>query len=251
MSAFALPLAFSAAALKVASLDLCADEYLMMLARDEQVASVSRIGRDPLDSAVAARAKHFPPNDGSVESLLRHRPTLILTTGGGGGRSVAALARRFGIPTLALPYSTSPVGVAANMRRVAAALGDERRAQIWALRLRALQQHPRPGVDAAFLSDGGQSVAAGSLGAQWMALAGYRQRALPGGRMTLEDIALRPPAVMLLSRYRPGQVSLSRRWLSHPIVANAPSRRVVTDGRRWTCAGPLMLDEIQRLRRRP
>jgi iron complex transport system substrate-binding protein len=161
------------------------------------------------------------------------------------GLSGAALQAVFANPL------ASPDGVAANMRRVAAALGDERRAQIWALRLRALQQHPRPGVDAAFLSDGGQSVAAGSLGAQWMALAGYRQRALPGGRMTLEDIALRPPTVMLLSRYRPGQVSLSRHWLSHPIVANAPSRRVVTDGRRWTCAGPLMLDEIERLRRRP
>lgn len=250
MSAFALPLAFSAAALKVASLDLCADEYLMLLARDDQVASVSRVGRDPLDSAVADRAGRFPANDGTVESLIRNRPTIILTSGGGGGRSIGALARRLGIRTITLPYAQSPDDVGANMRRVAAAMGDERRAEPWIRRLRTLQRRVPAPIDAAFVSSGGQSLGADSPGARWMRLAGYEQRDVPGGRLSLESMATRPPAVMLVSRYRPGQVSLSSRWFDHPIVARAPSRRIATDGRRWTCAGPSLLAEIERLRGR-
>ena len=41
MAAFAFVSAISAGA-QVASLDLCADEYLLMFARNEQVAAVSR-----------------------------------------------------------------------------------------------------------------------------------------------------------------------------------------------------------------
>ena len=44
-----------------------------------------------------------------------------------------------------------------------------------------------------------------------------------------------------------------RRMLSEVIAwvadARMPSRIVSTDGRRWTCAGPLLIDEIERLRR--
>jgi iron complex transport system substrate-binding protein len=38
-------------------------------------------------------------------------------------------------------------------------------------------------------------------------------------------------------------------WLGNPIVRHAGSRQIVTDGRPWTCMGPLMIDEIQRLRK--
>ena len=40
----------ASSALRVASLDLCADEYLLLLARPAEVASVSRLAHDPADS---------------------------------------------------------------------------------------------------------------------------------------------------------------------------------------------------------
>jgi iron complex transport system substrate-binding protein len=102
--------------------------------------------------------------------------------------------------------------------------------------------------DAIFLSGGGTSLTAGSLGAQWMALAGLRQRALPNGRASLELLATRPPSVLLRSTYRRAQPSLGQRWLDHPLVRRSAARRAETDGRPWTCAGPLMVAEIERLR---
>ena len=36
---------------------------------------------------------------------------------------------------------------------------------------------------------------------------------------------------------------------NHPIVRRTANRQVMTDGRPWTCMGPLMIPEIEHLRR--
>ena len=82
-----------------------------------------------------------------------------------------------------------------------------------------------------------------------MALAGFRQRALQGDRVSLEQLLVAPPAVLLRSDYRSGQYSGEQRWLAHPLAGGGAPGRCVTDGRAWTCMGPLMIDEISRLRR--
>jgi iron complex transport system substrate-binding protein len=82
-----------------------------------------------------------------------------------------------------------------------------------------------------------------------MALAGMRQRAMQGDRVSLETLLTAPPAVLLRSDYRAGQYSSGQRWLAHPLARRPLGARIVaTDGRRWTCMGPLLVDEIHRLR---
>ena len=236
-----------ASALKVASLNLCTDEYLLLLAKPGEIASVTRLAQDPAESPLWRQAKAFPANRGTIEQVIATHPSLLLTMGGG-GRSSEYLARRMGIRTIDLPYPQSIADVAGNMRRVAAALGDERRAEPWLARLKALTT-PRRQRDAIWVSGGGISLSAGSPGGQWMALAGLRQRRLPGGRAELETLLVAPPAVLVRSDYRRGQMSQGVRWFDHSIVKRLGQRTVATDGRAWTCGGPLMLDEVERLRR--
>ena len=81
-----------------------------------------------------------------------------------------------------------------------------------------------------------------------MRLAGLKQRSLPGGRASLEMLATRPPAVLLRSAYRRSERSLGQTWLEHPLASPKSSKIVTVDGRPWTCAGPLMLGEVDRLR---
>ena len=245
MPASASLLAISGA-VRVASLDLCADEYLLMLARPAEIASVSRLSHDPADSPLWRSARRFPANRGELESVLRHRPTLLLTSGGG-GRGTATLARRMGVRLVALPYPVRVRDVAANIARVAGLLGDPRRAEAWQARLARLRPVARP-RGALFLSGNGASLPPASLGAEWMRLAGFAQQPVAEGRVTLERLLLRPPAVLLRSDYRRGQASLGQRWLDHPAVRRVA--QVATDGRPWTCAGPLMLGEVERLRGR-
>jgi iron complex transport system substrate-binding protein len=92
-------------------------------------------------------------------------------------------------------------------------------------------------------------VPATGLAAEWMALAGFRQRPLNGDRVSLEQLLGRPPAILLRSVYHVGQYSGEQRWLMHPLAKGTErSRTIVTDGRAWTCMGPAMLDEVVRLR---
>lgn len=246
MPGFASLLAASVA-VKVASLNMCTDEYLLLLGRPQQIASVSRLSRDPADSSLWQLGRRFPGNRGDLESALRTRPNLLITMGGG-GRSTAMIARRMGLRTLDLPFPATIDDVSKSMTLVARALGDERRAKPWQNRLSRLKRGVPAGRDAIFLGAGGNSVGAQSVEADWMRLAGLRQRALPGGRATLEQLATHPPAVLLRSTYRRTERSLGQVWLDHPLARPGATKVVTVDGRPWTCAGPLMLGEVERLR---
>ena len=238
----------AASAVRVASLNMCADEYLLLLARPQEIASVSRLSRDPADSSLWQLGKRFPGNRGDLESALRTRPNLLLTMGGG-GRSSSMIADRMGLKTLDLPFPMTIGDVAANMDRVALALGQPARSLAWKHRLSRLKSVPQPSHDAIFLGAGGNSVGAQSVEAEWMGLAGLRQRALPGGRATLEQLATNPPSILLRSAYRRSERSLGQTWLDHPLAKPGKSRILTIDGRPWTCAGPLMIGEVEKLRR--
>ena len=107
-----------------------------------------------------------------------------------------------------------------------------------------------PALIAIFLTASGFSLSSEGTGAQWMALAGFDQLPLPGGRATLETLTLHPPKVLLRSTYRQNPHSRGQAWLAHPLARKARSKTIWTDGRPWTCMGPLMLTEIKRLRRK-
>lgn len=247
MPAFALLAA--SLPLRVASLNLCTDEYLLLLAPPKSVVSVSYLSQDPRESPLWKAARRYRTNRGSIEDVLSQRPNLVLSMGGG-GKATALLAQRLHLRSVDLPNPTSLGDVTANLRKVGNAVGAPERASRWIRRLNALRTSaPRQAVDAVWVSGGGQSFPAASLGAQWLRLAGYRQRPLPNGRLNLETMLTSPPRILIESDYRSGQMSAGERWLDNPVVRRSPSVKIKTDGRPWTCMGPLMIPEIERLRR--
>ena len=238
----------ASAAVRAASLNMCSDEYLLLLAKPSEIASVSRLSRDPADSTLWRLGQRFPGNRGDLESALKTRPNLLITMGGS-GRATAMIARKLGIRTLDLPFPATTDDVARNMKLVAKALGDERRASQWSGKFARFRARHVPLTDAIFLGSGGTSVAAQSVEADWMSLAGLKQRSLPGGRATLELLATQPPSVLLRSTYRRAERSIGQTWLDHSLAKPKSSRIIEVDGRPWTCAGPLMLQEVERLRK--
>jgi iron complex transport system substrate-binding protein len=252
--ASALSLTFAGAAdaapRRVASLNLCTDELLLMLGAPEQIVSVTHLSQSEAETTLWQQARRYRRNDGSLVSVAPLKPDLVLTRGGG-ARDRSRIAARLGIRTLDVPYPQTIGDIEKAVASVAATLGRGKSAQPVLARIAALRASaPKRSADAVWLGGGGRSVGAGSLGAQWMALAGLKQRALAGDRITLEQLLVRPPAVLLRSNYRAGQYSGEQRWLSHPLAKGAArSRTVTTDGRLWTCMGPLLAGEVLRLRR--
>jgi iron complex transport system substrate-binding protein len=234
---------------RVASLNLCTDELLLTLGDPAQIASVTHLARQPAETVLWRQARRYRQNDGSLMSVAALRPDLVLTMGGG-ARDRGRIAQRLGIRVLDLPYPQSLADIEQAVRTVSAALGRERSGAALLARIERLKRtRPPRSADTIWLGGGGRTVAAAGLAAQWMALAGLRQRAVAGDRVSLEQLLVNPPAVILRSDYRSGQYSGEQRWLAHPLARRVRgARTLVTDGRAWTCMGPALAGEIERLR---
>ena len=245
----ATPIGAQAAPQRVASLNLCTDELLLMLGARGQIASVTHLAQKPLETPLWKAARRYPKNDGSLLSVVPLRPDLVLTMGGG-ARDRSAIARRMGIRTLDLPFPQSLADIEASVATVAAALGRREVGARMLARIDMLKRSaPARRRDTIWLGGGGRSVAAAGLAADWMRLAGFEQRPLQGDRVALEQLLVRPPAILLRSDYRRGQYSGEQRWLGHPLARGTRgARTIATDGRRWTCMGPAMIEEVARLR---
>src|SRR4051812_43523307 len=253
VSAISLALGAAGAAApprRVASLHLCTDELLLLLAAPGQVASVTHLSQSPAETPLGRRARAYAHNDGSLVSVASLKPDLVLTMGGG-ARDRVGIAGRLGIRILDLPYPQSLGDIEQAVIRTAAALGRPAAGAALVDRIEALRRaRPARSLDTLWLGGGGRTMPATGLAAEWMALAGLRQRALAGDRVPLETLLVRPPAVLLRSDYRSGQYSGEQRWLRHPLAARARAgRTIATDGRVWTCMGPLTIGEVERLRR--
>lgn len=245
---FASPLA-AAVPQRVVSLNMCADELVLLLAAPEQVFSVTHLSQDRHEFAFWRTARRYRTNDGSIASVAGMRPDLIVTMGGL-ARDHARLAERIGAEIVILPYPQTLRDVETAIMQVAAALGREERAGRYIAILRRLKEtRPPSPTEAVFLSDGGLSVASGSLDAQWLSLAGIAIPDNQGGRVTAEQMLIDPPATVVRSDYRREQTSRGQFWSGFRFLERAPQTRLVsTDGRRWTCSGLSLLPEILRLR---
>lgn len=237
----------AAEAVRAASLNLCTDELLLLLAEPSQIVSVSHLSHSPYETALWRQARSKPANDGKLESVVALGPQLILTMGGS-GTARGVLVRRFGARLVELAYPSSPAEAVAQASQVAVLLGRPTAAAPYRRQLARLQA-TRPRLEeGAMLSGGGLSLSAKGLGASWLALAGFRQPALPNGRLSLETLATSPPKWLIRSDYRANQASRGTAWLKHPLVRRLSSRTLTTDGRPWTCGGLPMLSEVVRLR---
>ncbi|WP_114227950.1 MULTISPECIES: ABC transporter substrate-binding protein [Sphingomonas] len=247
MAAFALAFA---SAVRVASLNLCTDELVLALAEPRQIASLSYLAGEPGDSARWAEARRYPRNRGTLDSALAARPNLVLTMGGA-GRATAEIAARLGMRVVVLPFPQSVADVRGQVAQVGALLGQQGKARQLVGTIDRLRASAPPPADGAFIGGSGTSLAPGSLGAEWLALAGYRQRALPNARLSLEALVTSPPKWLIRSDYRSGEASRQQAWFDHPLVRRLAARTTRTDGRAWTCGGVPMLAEVARLRRAP
>lgn len=260
VSAFVTAISLAASAVPstrpgIVSLNLCSDEIVLLVAQPAQIRSVSYLSHLAEETPLWRRARRFAANDGSMMAAAAKRPGLIITmgsgSGGASGRDRERLARAVGARLLVLPYPASLADVAASVRGVGRATGNVANAERIVAAMRAAEASaPRRSRDAMWLDGAGRTLSARGLGAAWLRLAGLRQRAVTGDRVGLESLLIRPPAIIVQSRYRAGQMSSATSWLRHPVARRVRVGRTLgTDGRRWTCAGPTLLPEILRLRR--
>ena len=233
---------------RVASLNLCTDEFVLLLAEPEQIVSVTHLAQDRHEFPWWRSARLYTANDGSVASVAADRPDIILTMGGT-GRDQQRLARAIDAELVVIPFPQDLAAIEEAIGTVAARLEQPARGRRVLRQFGALMRtRPEVETEGVFLSGGGQSAAAGGIADQWLSLAGVDQPDDQGFRMTAEQLLRDPPGLVIRSDYRRNQTSRGNFWPGFRILRRLAVRQIATDGRRWTCAGPSLIPEIRRLR---
>lgn len=237
----AAPPAAAPAPRRIVSLNLCADQYLLLLADRAQIAGLTGLARDPAMSAQAARADGLTLTGGSAEEVLALRPDLVLAAPGHKRRTVAAIGgARFA--TLDLLPAESWADIRTQLRRVAAAVGhpDRGEALIRATEAR-LARVPRDagrGRVAAYYQRRGFLTGTGTQVDELMGRVGLvnlaRRLGKPAlARVSLEEMALARPAY-LVTDDDARVIDQGTALVHHPLLGRIPRLRL---RRAWTVCG--------------
>jgi iron complex transport system substrate-binding protein len=203
------------AAPRVASLDQCADQYVLALSPREAIVGLSYRSQGG-DSYLAPLASGLPKRRDTLESLLAVQPQLVVRYWGGDARLTRRL-QAHGAQVLTIGEAHDFAGIRANIRKVALAMG---RAQVGEaqiadmdLKLKAAGASPSHRV-VAYLTPGGATAGPGTLVDAILNAAGLdNQERRPGYRvLSLERLALSPPSRLVLGFF--DAFALDRAWWS-------------------------------------
>lgn len=108
---------------RVVSQTVGTDELLLAVAEPEQIAALSHLAHDEIYSAVAGKARKFPRLEhGDVESVLKHRPTLLLAADYS-RLELIEQTRRAGVRVVILSRYATLSDAYANLRLIAREIG--------------------------------------------------------------------------------------------------------------------------------
>jgi iron complex transport system substrate-binding protein len=185
----------------VLSLDQCADQYVLALSPRAAIVGLSNRA-DDADSNLRALAAGLPRRRVDFETAIAARPQVVVRYWGGDPRLVAALERR-GIRVVTLRDAAGFGGVRANIRRVAAALGEPEAGEALVAQMDARLARAEGawgGRQALYLTPGGVTAGPGTLVDAILRAAGMTNaERRPGYRtVSLEELALHPPSAVVL-----------------------------------------------------
>ncbi len=245
----------------VASINLCTDQLVLLLADDDQILSLSNLSHDQAGSYLYERARQYPATKGESEQILALQPDLIVA-GEYTTRHSVALLVELGFRVEQVPIANTLEQLYSNIRNVAAWLGHPQKAQqlIDQLqeRILALPQNTTETMvaspSAAFYDPNGYTVGRKTLRGEALALAGWSNAAANWGiehygSLPLEAMIALAPDAIIDSPYGEGTYSRGQQVLKHPalraggldpMVIKVPSRQTI-------CAGPWTVDLIELL----
>jgi iron complex transport system substrate-binding protein len=121
------------AEVRVVSQTVGTDEMLLAVAAPEQIAALSHLSRDPNFSGVHREAAAWPAlAHGDVETILRHRPTLVLFSDYSRAELVEQV-RRAGVEIMLFDSYGTLEDAFSNLRKLAAALDEAALARVEAV----------------------------------------------------------------------------------------------------------------------
>lgn len=218
----------AAAPLRVLSLDQCADQYVLALAPEAELALSPRA--DDPDSRQREAARGRRQVRPTLEAAIAFQPDVVVRYWGGEPRLLAALERR-GVRVLLIDDATDMAGVQATLRRVSAGLGQAGRGEALIrhmdAQLATIAPPAEPPPGALYLTAGGFTAGRETLVGAILIAAGFANLAASPGfaPVSVERIALNPPSRFVLGFF--DQIRADWRGPGrHPVVRRAAAGRI-------------------------
>lgn len=247
------------ALMRVASVDLCADAWVIELADRERVIALSWQVDAPISPA-PDWARQLPRAWADAERLIALDPDLAIFGPGGPGRAAPVLSAA-GIETLTLPWGEDFDALRASARATGEALGREAEAETFiadlddrlaALEARADARGWSPSVF--YLAVSGGTAGDGTMIDAAIRAAGGRNAAAEAGAsgwiQADAEWAFRVrPDLVVTSYFHEGYRSAGNIGQRHAafrrLVERHPS--VEVPGALWSCAGPGLIEAAERI----
>jgi iron complex transport system substrate-binding protein len=257
-----------AAPQRIASLNLCTDQLLLMLAPRARIASLTDWAARPESSYMAAAAVGIPVNHGLAEGVLPQRPDLVIA-GEYNDTAMLHLLRQLGyrVEVVKVPRSLAEAqafilqfGELIGAPERARALVDTLRAQLAALDAEvAVLDRAQPASErplAAVYAPNGFTPGRDTVMSEILARAGLRNLAaeigIQGyGQLSLETLLTARPDVLVLEATADtgGSGSIAHSYLQHPVLQSLARRvpSLTMPPPLSECVGPMTVAAIGRL----
>lgn len=236
---------------RVVSVNVCTDQFVMLLAEPSQVVSLTVLAEDPRSSAMADLATGFAQNNGRAEAIAIEEPDVVVASEYSDPALVNML-RQIGIEVVQFPAITALAEIPGQLRRFGGVLGRHDAAEAMARRFEAeLARLPEPDATAplaAFFYPNGYSLGEGTLSHDILTRGGARNLSVElgmqgGGRLSIEEVVLHQPD-MLIGAPSYGGFSRSEELTTHPALAGFPVVQSTPD---WVCGTPNTLRAVEQV----
>lgn len=246
-----------AAPQRIVSINLCADQLLMLLAEPEQIKAITHLSHEVSASYFYQQALHYPATKGLAEEILPYQPDLVIA-GEYGQFHTTALLKQLGIRVETLPIANDLDTVFSNILKIAALSGHAAKGEkiVNELKQRLAKLEPisdQPPL-AAVYEPNGYTVGAESLRGQMLTLAGWKNAGeLAGvtsyGILDLETMVSLKPAALIDSPYSLNTYSRAEALARHPALMKTKLKPHVIrlPSASTICDGPWVVDLIEQL----
>ncbi|MGI9385840.1 MAG: ABC transporter substrate-binding protein [Methyloligellaceae bacterium] len=234
---------------RVVSINLCADQYLAVLAGRDQIAALSPSAHNKSLSFFADRLKGIPAIRDDAESVLTLRPDLVIASAFSSPQTMQLL-RAQGLTVFVLPAVRSLADIREQIGRLAAVLGRESKGMALIDNLDRVLEHTKDTAGktgrttALYYQRGGYASGPGSYIGMILSHLGLqnliRSEAQSIAVLPLESVIVNPPDLLIVSDQVLRSDNQGAVLLNHPallkLVARTP--RIVVPMRETICPGP-------------
>lgn len=237
---------------RIVSLNLCADQLLLMLADRDQIAGLTRNANKPEMSAVAARTGGLRILGTSAEEILAIKPDLVLGMPARRSAAIAVLKDQH-YRMIDLKSADTLEDIFAAIRTTAKAVGHPERGEAMIAQMqRDLAAIPKVGGGkvAAYYQRRGYLTGTGTLVDDLMTRLGFVNLAAkldksPLSQMTIEEMVASRPDYLIVESATDRVTDQGTEMLHHPALNGIPRLSIP---QAWTvCGGPAYVQAARSL----